>query len=68
MRIELSGPAKQKIDRLSDHHGMTQLSIMSRMVEWFAAQSPGTQGAILSGRPGDREPALMALRRMAGEG
>jgi hypothetical protein len=38
MRIELSGPAKQDLSTESEHYGMTQVAIMSRLIEWFAKQ------------------------------
>jgi hypothetical protein len=47
MRIDLTGPSKKKIESLSDKHGMTQVTIMSRIVEWFSQQGSVTQNRIL---------------------
>jgi hypothetical protein len=68
MRIELSGPAKQKLSQLSDHHGMTQVAMMSRVVEWFANQDELIQSAVLGRFPSEIEQdiAKLVLKRMAG--
>jgi hypothetical protein len=67
MRIELTGPARKRVAGLSDQHGMTQLAIMSRMIEWFSHQSPAVQAAIMTPHlaPDDRETAMRILRDMA---
>jgi hypothetical protein len=69
MRIELTASAKQKLSALSDKHGMTQVAMMSRLVEWFAAQEPLIQGAVLGHYPIEIEGdvARLILKRMAGE-
>ena len=69
MRIELTGPAKTKLATLSDRHGMTQVAMMSRLVEWFASQSEHIQSAVMGHYPSDLEPdvAKLILKRMAGE-
>jgi len=45
MRIELSGSAKKKHETLSDHHGMTQVAMMSRLVEWMTQQDQSIRWA-----------------------
>jgi hypothetical protein len=67
MRIELTGPAKQKLSALSDRHGMTQVAMMSRLVEWFSSQSELIQAAAIGRYPGEIEPdiAKLILKRMA---
>jgi len=69
MRIELTASAKQKLSALSDKHGMTQVAMMSRVVEWFAAQEPLIQGAVLGHYPIEIEGdvARLILKRMTGE-
>jgi hypothetical protein len=69
MRIELSAGAKQKLTTLSDRHGMTQVAMMSRLVEWFAGQNELIQAAALGRYPGEIEGdvAKLILKRMAGE-
>jgi hypothetical protein len=67
MRVDLSGPAKQNIGKLGEHHGMTQLAMMSRLVDWFAGQDATMQSAVLgrfaSGE--EQDTARMVLERMA---
>jgi hypothetical protein len=69
MRIELTASAKQKLSALSDKHGMTQVAMMSRLVEWFASQEPLIQGAVLGHYPLEIEGdiARLILKRMSGE-
>jgi hypothetical protein len=69
IRVELTPAAKRALSSLSDRNGMTQVSIMSRMVQWFAAQPDSVQGAILGRYPPDFEEdiARLILRRMSGE-
>ena len=69
MRIELTGPAKQKLSALSDKNGMTQVAMMSRLVEWFAGQNELIQAAVLGHYPQEVESdvARLILKRMAGE-
>jgi len=69
IRIELTHSAKGKLSELSDRNGMTQVSIMSRLVEWFMAQPDVIQAAVLGRYPHEIEQdvAGMILRRMADE-
>lgn len=69
MRIELSGPAKKKLSTLSDRYGMTQVSMMSRLVEWFAKQNEVIQSATLMNYPSDIAPdvAKLILEKMSGK-
>jgi hypothetical protein len=67
IRIELTQSAKGKLTELSDHNGMTQVSVMSRLVEWFTSQPELIQAAILGRYPKEIEEdvAKLILRRMA---
>jgi hypothetical protein len=67
MRIELSGPAKQKLNSLSETHGMTQVAMMSRLIEWFSRQPQHIQAATLAALPKENasEVAKMILQAMA---
>ena len=67
IRIELTQSAKGKLNEISDHNGMTQVSVMSRMVEWFASQPELIQAAVLGRYPREIEDdvAKLILRRMA---
>lgn len=69
MRIELTGSAKQKLSAFSDKHGMTQVAMMSRLVEWFANQDPLIQGAVMGHYPTEIEAdiARLIMKRLTGE-
>ena len=67
MRIELTGAAKNQLATLSDKHGMTQVAMMSRLVEWYAQQNELIQAAVMGHYPRDIESdvAKLILKRMA---
>ena len=69
IRIELTHSAKTKLHDLSKQNGMTQVSIMSRLVEWFTAQPEIIQAAALGRYPKEIEQdvAKLILSRMSGE-
>jgi hypothetical protein len=66
MRIELTGPAKNKLATLSDKHGMTQVAMMSRLVEWYAGQNELIQGAVMGHYPSEiqGDVAKLILKKM----
>ncbi len=47
VRIELTPPAKKALEQLTDKNGMTQVAMLSRLVEWLAHQSPTVQASVL---------------------
>ena len=53
VRIELTNPAKSKLGKLSDQHDMTQVALMSRLVEWYAPQDELIQGAVMGHYPAE---------------
>lgn len=67
IRIELSPVAKNRLATLSDKHGMTQVAMMSRLVEWFSSQPEEIQAAVVGRYPSKIAPdiARMLLKRMA---
>ena len=67
MRIELKGTAKQKLSSLSEQHGMTQVAMMSRLIEWFSAQDEPVQSAAMARSVDKDQPdvAKLILNRMA---
>lgn len=67
VRIELTPNAKARLNELSDKAGMTQVSMLSRLVEWFANQSDMIQASVLGQYPKEIEPdiAKLILKRMA---
>jgi len=48
VRLQLDMGAKKKLDDLCDKRGMTQITVMSRLVDWFMGQEDVIQTAILS--------------------
>lgn len=50
-RIELTPAAKAKVEEISDHRGMTQFAILSRLVEWFAVQDDKLQAVVMGHYP-----------------
>ena len=67
VRIELTPDAKNRINDLSKKAGMTQVSMLSRLVEWFAGQSELIQAAVLGQYPAEIEAdiARLILKRIA---
>lgn len=61
LRIELTDSAKQKLATLSDHHGMTQVAMMSRLVEFFASRDTKVQSAIVGHYPKSMEKEIARL-------
>ena len=51
VRIELTPNAKSRLNELTDKAGMTQVAMLSRLVEWFANQSDMIQAAVLGQYP-----------------
>ena len=66
VRIELTPNAKQRVNDLCDKSGMTQVAMLSRLVEWFANQSDMIQAAVLGHFPMEVESdvAKLILKRM----
>jgi hypothetical protein len=48
VRLQLDTAAKKKLDGLCEKRGMTQLTIMSRLVDWFTTQDDVAQTGVLS--------------------
>jgi hypothetical protein len=57
----------RNIEAVRDHHGMKQLGLMSRLVEWFAGQDELMQSAVLGRSWSEEKPdtGKMVLDRMA---
>ncbi|MFI5378790.1 MAG: hypothetical protein ACHRHE_05810 [Tepidisphaerales bacterium] len=67
VRIELTSPAKKALETLTDKHGMTQVAMLSRLVEWLANQSPTIQGSVLAQYSAETqaETAKLIVKQMA---
>jgi hypothetical protein len=66
VRIELTPSAKEALNELTDKAGMTQVALLSRLVEWFSHQTDMIQAAVLGQYPSEIEGdiAKMILKRM----
>lgn len=67
LRIELTPTAKEHLNQVSDTLGMTQVAMLSRLVEWFSRQPEMIQRIIVGHLPTQiqQEVARLMLRRMA---
>lgn len=63
LRAELHPKAKAGLERTCQERGMTQLSVMSRLILWFAEQDGKTQHAIL-GHTGDNAGEMLMRNLM----
>ncbi len=68
MRIELTPAAKELLTDMCIRNGMTQVTVMSRITEWFSNQDQLIQGAILGHYPAtiESDVAKIILKKMAG--
>jgi len=48
MRIQLETDAKIELDKVCDRRGMTQITVISRLVEWFVRQDDAIQTAVMA--------------------
>jgi len=66
VRIELTPKAKEHLEQLSDGLGMTQVAMLSRVVEWYANQLEVIQRTIVGHLPAEIEQdvARLVLRQM----
>lgn len=69
MRIQLDLQAKQKLDKLCERRGMTQIAVMSRVVNWFVAQDETIQAIVLGSLSEQSMGSLarMVLKKIAAE-
>jgi hypothetical protein len=47
MRIQLDTTAKDRLETICKRRGMTQIAMMTRLVNWFSAQDDYIQTAVL---------------------
>jgi len=62
LRIQLNLEAKEGLERICEQRGMTQISVMSRLMEWFVQQDEVIQLSVLRLLPA--ELAAPAARRL----
>jgi hypothetical protein len=67
VRLELTKEAKNRLAEISKRTGMTQVSVSSRLFEWFSKQTELLQAAVLGQYPKEieSEVAEMILKRVA---
>jgi hypothetical protein len=67
MRIELTPKAKEHLEQISDRQGMTQVAMLSRVIEWYANQPEVIQRIIVGHIPPEieRDVARLVLRNIA---
>ncbi len=66
VRLELTKDAKSRLGEISKRTGMTQVSVSSRLFEWFSKQSELIQAAVLGQYPTEiqADVADLILKRM----
>jgi hypothetical protein len=66
-RIELTTAARDQLSELCESNGMTQVAVLSRLVQWFAGQPQIIQAGILGHYPAELavDVAKLILDRMA---
>jgi hypothetical protein len=67
MRVELTRQAKRDLAYVADRQGMTQLSMLSRVVRWLSDQPTSVQAAVLGlyVAEGNEDVGRMVLRQLA---
>ena len=66
LRVRLAPGLKQRFDGVVDSSGMSQVSAVNRIVEWFCSQDEVTRAVVLGSIPESVRPdiARMLLERM----
>ena len=69
LRIEITPEAKDNLQGITQQSGMTQVAMLSRLVEWFAEQPHTLRSAVLDLYPPEiREDVLkIILKRLDDE-
>ena len=67
VRIELTPGARKQLDECSAKSGMTQVSMISRLVEWFSRQPEAIHRLVVGSIPEDlkEQVAGIMLKTMA---
>ena len=71
LKVPLTAPVKEALDRFADARGMSHGAVLSRLAEWFAKEDPSLQYLVLGLCPPDCTAKfaaqLLRRRRKAGE-
>jgi hypothetical protein len=62
MRIEVRPGVPQKLAEVVDQFGATNISVVSRLADWFIAQDEETRLAILGNHPAPPSPEELTLQ------
>lgn len=67
VRIELTAPAKKALESLTEKAGMTQVAMLSRLVEWMAKQDSTIQASVLGqyASESSTDTARLIIKKMA---
>src|SRR2546423_14083221 len=70
LRIELTPKAKEHLEQISKRQGMTQVAMLSRVIEWYANQPEIIQRIIVGHLPSElqQDVARLVLRQIAQPG
>ena len=68
VRLELTAPAKKTLELMTDKKGMTQVAMLSRLVEWFAKQPEAIQTSALSLDPATIKATGVQIAKQMAEG
>ncbi|MCC7204259.1 MAG: hypothetical protein IT441_04215 [Phycisphaeraceae bacterium] len=68
VRVQLESSCKKMLDELCDRRGMTQIAVMTRLVNWFVEQNELIQAAVLGqlSAQAQQELARRLLQQMVG--
>ena len=61
LRIELTPKAKDRVNEMCERRGMTQVAMLSRLVEWFSEQTELVQAVVLGQLPAEIAPDIVQL-------
>jgi hypothetical protein len=66
-RVELTTPTRTRLNQVTAAAGMTQVAVLSRLVNWFAGQTDPVQAIVLGRIPPEMEAdaAKMILEKLA---
>ncbi|MFI5382048.1 MAG: hypothetical protein ACHRHE_22360 [Tepidisphaerales bacterium] len=66
MRLELTPSAKKTVEQMTEKKGMTQVAMLSRLVEWLANQPAAVQASVLAANSSktEAETAKLIVKQM----
>ena len=67
VRIDVPARTLPALEKVTTRFGMTQVSAVSRLVEWFGKLDDATREAILAS-PATTEGTMLLLRRLSNDG